>query len=312
MVATPESTSITGPKPIGLVVNPTSGKGKGARVAEQVRRSLIDANQPVMDLSAPTYQLAAENAATAVKNASISALMVVGGDGIVHLGVNACANSRIPLAIVAAGTGNDSATLLGLPVGDPAAAVAIALANLSNPRTVDIIAGKADKNPSTFYSLGTVSAGFDALVNARANKLKRPKGPSRYQVAMVLELIKFRGIKYELVIDGRPRKIEAMLCAVANSPAFGGGMRIVPHANITDGKLDLFIVHKITRRELLKVFPKVYSGAHVDHPAVEFVAVERVRLDAGHMAAYADGEYVGESPIETWVIPGALRVCAPA
>jgi diacylglycerol kinase (ATP) len=298
--------------PIGVVANPSSGKGRGAAVTEAVWAALAEAGAAAIDLSGESYAEAAANASGAVAEGKVRALLVVGGDGMVHLGVNACANSEVPLAIVAAGTGNDSATELGLPLDEPATAVKVALEHAAKPRQVDLIAGRGANSERVFYSLGTVSAGFDALVNARANRLKRPKGPSRYQVAMVLELLKFRGIKYEATIDGAQRKIEAMLCAVANSRAFGGGMKIVPHASITDSKLDLFIVHKISRRTLLRIFPTVYKGGHVDHPAVEFVQVERVRLDAGDMAAYADGEYVGQSPIEAWVAPKALRVCAPA
>ena len=128
---------------------------------------------------------------------------------------------------------------------------------------------------------------------------------------MVLELVKFSGIKYRAVIDGTERKIEAMLCAVANAPSFGGGMFIAPHAKIDDGKLELFVVHKITRVELLKVFPKVFSGGHVTHPAVEFVSGTSFTLDSGDLPAYADGEFVGNSPIDVWIAPKSLLVLAP-
>lgn len=295
--------------PVGVVVNPTSGKGRGAQVAREVLAAL--AGTEYVNLSASNYEDALANAKTAVASGTISALLVVGGDGMVHLGVNACANSSVPLGIVAAGTGNDSAALMKLPLDNPAQAVEVALSNIASPKRVDLLSGRS-RDGRQFYSLGTVSAGFDALVNARANKLSWPKGPSRYQVAMVLELIKFRGIRYRAVIDGVAREIEAMLCAVANAPAFGGGMLIAPHASVTDGKLDLFVVHKIPRRTLLRIFPKVYTGGHVAHPAVEFVEASHVVLDAGDMPAYADGEYVGQSPIDVSIAPASMLVCAPA
>jgi diacylglycerol kinase (ATP) len=236
--------------------------------------------------------------------------MVVGGDGMVHLGVNACAKSNIPLAIIAAGTGNDAASTLHLPIGDVRAGVEAALAGLQAPRRVDLIQGKTPER--SFFSFGTISAGFDALVNAKANRMRFPKGPSRYQVAMVLELLRFRGIQYRVTIDGKERELEAMLCAVANAPAFGGGMLIAPHAKVDDEKLDLFIVHKISRLELLKVFPKVFTGRHVSHPAVEFVELSSAHLDSQGLPVYSDGEHVGSSPLEVAVAPGALWVCAPA
>ncbi|MEN9715427.1 MAG: hypothetical protein RJA35_894 [Actinomycetota bacterium] len=299
--------------PIGVVINPTSGKGKGALVAADVWQALADTK--TLDLSAATYEQAFANAKTAVSRKAIRALMVVGGDGMVHLGVNVCANTDVPLAIVAAGTGNDSATTLSLPVGSVQAAVQVALENIDAPRAVDVIRCETRPDDSetkhVFYSFGTVSAGFDAIVNARANRMSWPKGPSRYQVAMVLELMRFRGIEYRAVIGGVERKIQAMLCAVANGPAFGGGMLIAPHAKVDDGKLDLFIVHKIPRRTLLRIFPEVYKGGHVTHPAVEFVEVESLTLDSGDLPIYSDGEYAGHSPLTAEVVAGALKVCAP-
>lgn len=292
--------------PIGVVVNNSSGKGRGRLVASEAWRAL--AQVPTVDLSADTFDQALAQAKAAVAAGQISALAVVGGDGMVHLGVNACANTDVPLMIIPAGTGNDSATVLGIPTDDTAAAVAMGLAAMEKPRRFDLISGNTAERQ--FYSFGTVSAGFDALVNAKANRMSWPKGPSRYQVAMVLELLRFKGLRYKAEIDGKPRDIEAMLCAVANIHSFGGGMMIAPHAKPDDGQLDLFIVHRITRATLLKIFPKVYTGGHVTHPAVEFVSAKKVVLDNGAMPVYSDGEYVGTSPVTVEVLAGALKVCA--
>ncbi|MEY4743531.1 MAG: hypothetical protein RIR34_870 [Actinomycetota bacterium] len=297
-------------QPIGVLVNPTSGKGKGASAGLQVLSVLNELDVATLDLSGNSFEESLGNARAAVAAGTIRALMVVGGDGMVHLGVNACAKSNIPLAIIAAGTGNDAASTLHLPIGDVRAGVEAALAGLQAPRRVDLIQGKTPER--SFFSFGTISAGFDALVNAKANRMRFPKGPSRYQVAMVLELLRFRGIQYRVTIDGKERELEAMLCAVANAPAFGGGMLIAPHAKVDDEKLDLFIVHKISRLELLKVFPKVFTGRHVSHPAVEFVELSSAHLDSQGLPVYSDGEHVGSSPLEVAVAPGALWVCAPA
>ncbi|MFM5904722.1 MAG: diacylglycerol/lipid kinase family protein [Micrococcales bacterium] len=296
-------------KPLGIVVNPTSGKGKGQALGKQAMAELERAGVEFLDLSATDFATAAANARRAVESQEIRGLLVVGGDGMAHLGVNACAQSNVPLGIIAAGTGNDSARTLGLPTDDVVAGVRAVLASLDNPRPVDLLRGKT--NASEFWSLGTVSAGFDALVNRRANQMRWPKGPRRYEVAMVLELAKFKGISYQATIDGKPRQIEAMLCAVANSPAFGGGMMIVPEARVDDGQMELFIVHKISRGTLLKIFPKVYTGGHVGHPAVEIVKAQTVILDSGSMPAYSDGESVGQSPIAVSIAPKALLVFAP-
>jgi diacylglycerol kinase (ATP) len=299
--------------PVGVVINPTSGKGKGAKVAPEVWQAL--AGVRTLDLSAESFEQALANAREAIERKAIRALLVVGGDGIVHLGVNACAKTPVPLGIIAAGTGNDCATALGLPVNDIPAAVRVALEHIDDAKPVDLIsgvAGKPDgKKSPAFFSLGTVSAGFDAIVNARANRMSWPKGPIRYQLAMVLELMRFRGIEYRMVANGTERRLDAMLCAVANAPAFGGGMLIAPHAKLDDGQLDLFIVHRIPRRTLLRIFPKVFTGGHVGHPAVEFVPLAEVELDSGGLPLYADGEFVGYSPLKANLAAGALLVCAP-
>lgn len=293
---------------IGVVINPTSGKGKGAAAGAQVLETLAKLGHQVVGLSADSAAAACSAARSSVESGNIQALLVVGGDGVVHLGVNACAGTKVALGIIAAGTGNDAALTLGLPLNNPVDATHAALKYLAEPKVVDLVAGRADQGE--FHAFNTVSAGFDALVNRRANRMSWPKGPSRYTIAMVLELLRFSGIKYNAVIDGAERKIEAMLCAVANGPSFGGGMFIAPHAKIDDGELDLFVVHKISRIELLKVFPKVFTGGHVTHPAVEFVSGSRFTLDSGNLPAYADGEYVGNSPIDVWIAPKALRVLA--
>jgi diacylglycerol kinase (ATP) len=195
-----------------------------------------------------------------------------------------------------------------MPEGDVVAGTHAVLDKLNNPRRVDAI--KAHSSTGPFWFLGTASAGFDALCNQRANQLSWPKGQRRYDIAMVLELAKFKHIHYEATIDGEHRSFDAMLCAVANGPAFGGGMLIAPEANVEDGLLDLFIVHAMSRLELLKVFPKVYAGRHVTHPAVEFVRAKSVKLSSGNMPVYSDGEARGHSPLTATVVPGALSVFA--
>jgi diacylglycerol kinase (ATP) len=289
---------------LGLIVNPTAGKGNGKVHGELARQTFADAGAEVLDLSAPSFDEALAKGKAAVLLGNIDAIVVAGGDGMVHMGVNICANTKVPLGIIACGTGNDAARTLGLPVVDGAAAAKLILAGVTD--RVDL--GQGSNEDKGFYFFGSLSAGFDAVVNARANRWKWPKGPSRYVLAMLRELSVFRPLKYTARVDGQERKIEAMLCAVANARSFGGGMLIAPEASIHDGRLDLFIVHPVSRPEFLRLFPKVYTGAHVTHPAVEIVAATSVYLDAGTVPSFADGEYVGNKPVEIKIAPRALEV----
>jgi diacylglycerol kinase (ATP) len=293
---------------IGLIINPSSGRGKGAARGQLVLKTLAERGQDFLDLSGNTMDEANANARHAINDGQIYGLVVVGGDGIAHLGVNIACDTGISLGIIAAGTGNDLARSIGMPEGDVVAGTHAVLDKLESPRRVDAI--KAHSSTGQFWFFGTASAGFDALCNQRANQMSWPKGQRRYDLAMVLELAKFKPIHYEATIDGEHRSFDAMLCAVANGPAFGGGMMIAPEANVEDGFLDLFIVHAMSRIELLKVFPKVYTGRHVTHPAVEFVRAKSVKLSSGNMPVYSDGEARGHSPISATVVPGALSVFA--
>ena len=175
-----------------------------------------------------------------------------------HLAVNAVATTGVPVGLVAAGTGNDSARALGLPIHDVKAAVSHIIEKLKTPRVVDLISSVSQNK--TFYSFGAVSAGFDALVNKRANMWKWIKGPVKYRFAMYRELMAFKPIPYRLVIDGVEREFEANLCTITNSPSYGGGLYVTPEAQVNDGELDLLILNSVSRLELIKIFPRCVRG----------------------------------------------------
>jgi len=293
---------------LGIVINPTSGRGKGRVLGEQTKAEFAKTAIKLIDLSAESFANAMENAKSALKKKTIDGLVVVGGDGMFHLAVNAVATTGVPVGLVAAGTGNDSARALGLPIHDVKAAVAHIVEKIKTPRIVDLISSVSQNK--TFYSFGAVSAGFDALVNKRANMWNWIKGPVKYRVAMYRELMAFKPIPYRLVIDGVEREFEANLCTITNSPSYGGGLYVTPEAQVNDGELDLLILNSVSRLELIKIFPTVYEGKHVTHPAVEILRAKEVEIHSAGMPAYSDGEHVGESPVVCKVLPGALKVFA--
>ena len=155
-----------------------------------------------------------------------------------------------------------------------------------------------------------LAAGFDAVVNERANTWRWPKGQMRYNLAILRELPLFRAIPYVLDLDGRRLETEAMLVAVGNGPSYGGGMKVTPDAAFDDGLLDVLVLHRISTPEFLRVFPKVFKGAHASHPAVEILRARTVRLEAPGIVAYADGERFAPLPLTVEAVPGALTVLA--
>ena len=293
---------------VGLILNPSSGKGKGSTLGPRFVEELQKLGLQTIDLSGESYDDAFAKGRRSIADGEIDALAVSGGDGMVHLGINLCGNTQIPLGIMPCGTGNDAAMTLGIPLNDPVAAAKLLFSKLSKPRTIDL--GLGITGTRKFFYFNSASAGFDALVNRRANRWKFPKGPSRYTLAMLVELAGFSSIQYEAKIDGEVRKINGMLCAVANGPSYGGGMLVAPGASIEDGQLDLFVVHKISKLELIKVFPKVFTGAHITHPAVEIIRATEVTLKSSGVPVYADGEAVGALPMTVNVVPRALKVLA--
>jgi diacylglycerol kinase (ATP) len=197
---------------LGVVVNPTAGKGRGARVGQAVLDDLVACGHHVYDLSGRNADLALEHAHRAVAD-GLDALVVVGGDGMVHLGVQAVAGTGTPLGIVAVGTGNDFAATLGLPIRDPAAASAAVCAALdagpAGIHAVDAVhVTGADIPPphrgarTARWCAGALSAGLDAAVNARANAMLRPRGSSRYTIAAVASIVGYRPWSYSLRFEG--------------------------------------------------------------------------------------------------------------
>jgi diacylglycerol kinase (ATP) len=268
---------------------------------------LVAAGHEVVDLTGESAAEALDRSRSAVA-AGLDALVVVGGDGMVNVGVNAVAGTDVPLGVVAAGTGNDIAGSLGLPVGDAAAATAVVEAG--RVRRVDAVLGTAGGGPARWF-VGVLCGGFDAVVNERANGWSWPRGRLRYSLAIARELPLFRPLPYELELDGEPWRTDAVLVAVGNGTSYGGGMKITPDASYDDGLLDVLVAGPLSVAALARVYPKVFDGSHTSHPAVTVRRARRVRLSTPGVVAYADGERFGPMPVDLQVVPGALGVLVP-
>jgi diacylglycerol kinase (ATP) len=228
---------------IALLTNPTAGKGRGGRARAAVLERLRGAGLQVRDLSGQDADEALDLARAAVAD-GVESLVVLGGDGMVHLGVQAVAGTGIPLGIVPAGTGNDVARYFDLPRKDPVAAADRVIAGTT--RQVDL-ARAGDK-----YFATVLCAGFDAMVNERANRMTWPKGQMRYNLATLSELRVFRPLPYTLELDGKQLRLDAMMVSVGNGPSFGGGLRIAEGALLDDGMLDVVIIKPMSRTSLVR------------------------------------------------------------
>ncbi|WP_328916971.1 MULTISPECIES: diacylglycerol kinase [unclassified Streptomyces] len=292
---------------ITLFVNPTAGRGRGVRAAGPAARVLRDAGYGVRTVVGEDAADALARLRTAVADGT-GAVVAVGGDGMVSLALQAVAGTGTPLGVVAVGTGNDFARATGLPVRDPAAAAGAVARALREGGGRELDLGRTGER-----WFGTVLAsGFDSRVNDRGNRMRRPRGRLRYDVAMLAELAALRPIPYRVRFDDAPeREIEATLIAVGNGSSYGGGMRICADAVMDDGLFDVCVVGPCSRTTLLRVFPRVYRGTHPTHPVVTVHRAARVRLavdGGGELTGYADGERIGPLPLTAETVPGALRL----
>lgn len=286
---------------IALLTNPTAGRGRGARARDAAHARLTEAGLSVRSLEGRDADEALDLARSVVAE-GVDGLVIVGGDGMVHLGVQAVAGTGTPLGMIPAGTGNDVARYFDLPRKDWVAAAERVLAG--NTRTVDLA------RSGTRHFITVLAAGFDAIVNERANRMTWPKGQMRYNIATLAELRTFQPIPYTIELDGVPRSLEAMLVAVGNGPSFGGGLRITEGAILDDGFLDVVIIKPMSKPGLIRTYPKLFQGTHVTHPAYEHHRVRSVTIAAPGIVSYADGERFGALPLTVECDPGALVVLA--
>jgi diacylglycerol kinase (ATP) len=277
-----------------LLVGPASGKGRGPAEAAAFLRLVPDAHV----LGGDTREDALDRARAAVA-AGLDALVAVGGDGTVHLALQAVAGTSTALAILPTGTGNDLATCLGVPTSGTALAEALLAGDSTAVDAVRVGDGWFG------CILGT---GFDAAVNERANRMRWPRGRRRYDIATLLELRTFRPQPVVLTLDGQRLERSVMLVALGNARSYGGGMRMCPGASLTDGLLDVVVVNPLTRRRLIALFPRLFKGTHVSDPAVEVHRARTVVLEGAPIAVYADGEPFGHLPLTCEVVAGALTV----
>lgn len=293
---------------VGVIVNPTSGKGKGGKSAPELGTLLHRRGIDAALLVAGSADEALAMARKAVAD-GVDAIVAAGGDGTINLAVQAVAGTDTPLAVIPLGTGNDNARLLGLPLDDLEKCVDV-IADFT-VRSIDL-GHVVTADGSERYFLGVLSSGFDSCVNERANVMTWPKGEARYLVGILAELRTFSAVPYTVTVDGQVHRDKGMLVAVGNGTSYGGGMNVCAGAEPDDGELTLTWLHQVSKFEFLRTFPKVYKGTHVTHPSVTQLNGTTITLEAPDQIAYADGERIGPLPAEVTVQPGALKVIVPS
>jgi diacylglycerol kinase (ATP) len=287
---------------VRFLVNPKAGRGLSAASFDRLRKLASRAGAGfVVSRSAADLGEQARRAA----EDGIERLLVAGGDGTMHHALQGLANSSCALGVIPVGTGNDLSGTLKIP---PDLEVAVQRALTGTIRPIDLI------RTGETYSVSYLGVGFDSETTEFANQVKILKGPLIYPYSVIHTLATFQPPSMRVVHDEGVFEGRVMFVTLASLPRFGGGMQIAPQAKIDDGLLDLVIVKEISRRALLAVFPKVYSGKHVGHPSCLFHRTRRAEITVVDrpMTLYGGGEPIrpmaaGE-PVAAEVVPAGLKI----
>ncbi|MDR0782721.1 MAG: diacylglycerol kinase family lipid kinase [Propionibacteriaceae bacterium] len=301
-----------------LVVNPTAGRGRAKKILPKVQNELLrglpEGSLKVRE--ATSYAEAQKLCEKAVEKASQTkdnrnCLVVMGGDGIMHLGINAAGGTDVPLGMIPAGTGNDLCRSIGIPL-DPVEAARVIVEGRILRMDLTSVVGKLAHGGTHRYVGTVVASGYDARVGIRGGQMSSMWGPLAYAAAAIAELRHFEPVTYRVRVDGgEERVLPAMLLAIANGGYYGGGMHIAPKASVADGLLDVTIAHPVSKSTMLRLLPKMFGGSFVNDPAVETFTAKEIMLDGDNLVGVADGEALGQPPFGVKIEPGALAVFVP-
>jgi YegS/Rv2252/BmrU family lipid kinase len=283
-----------------LIVNPTAGAGRAAKLLGAVEAELRGRGLRFRVERTTSMEHARECSRRAAQAGEIVAAM--GGDGLTGAVAGELRDGAGVLAVLPGGRGNDFARKLGIPA-DPVAACALLD---GGERRVDL----ADVGGRTY--LGILSAGLDSDANRLANETTLPLGTAVYAYAALRALASWKPARWSVTIDGDTREFDGYSVAVSNSGVYGSGMYLVPDAELDDGLLDVVLADAIPKRRYLASLPKVFKGTHLEEPGLHVLRGRSVSFHADRpFTAYADGDPIAELPATVDVVPRTLRVLAP-
>lgn len=289
--------------PLAVIINPAAGRGKGAKLLQGALEALkSDWPHEVRTYTTERQGDGTVKAKKAIDDGAVI-LAAAGGDGTICEVVQASSQASIPLLPLPIGTGNDLVRTLGITSPLHAASL------LSSGRVVAIDSGIVEGQ--RFVNI--LSCGFDAEVGDRINKkFRHLKGTSAYIAGVVSTLFSYKALPLTIEIDGRLIEQKVMLCAVANAQTYGGGMKVSPNSSVDDGLLDLILVGEVGILEFLKTFPKVFSGRHLEHPAISAHKAKKIKITSdAEVAIGLDGDVFRRREIEITIDPLSVPIVVP-
>lgn len=292
-----------------FVINEQSGNGSGSRIWSIIRSVLherrIDYEHIVASSREEANALLKERLHASARWRAVG---VVGGDGTIHGLLPVLRGSGIPLAVIPAGSGNDTARGFGIPI-QPLDALYVMLEGRA--MEIDLIAVQDQA------AITALAVGFDAKTADNVNrgwykKLCNKLGIGRvsYLIGIIHTLLTYKPSSLTIECDGITEHYsKAWLTAINNVASYGGGLEICPGANPGDGLLDICVVHNCSRLKLLLLFPTVLTGRHISLPYVRLRRGRSVTVRSPQpLLALGDGEPMGRTPITAAAEQGALRI----
>jgi YegS/Rv2252/BmrU family lipid kinase len=287
--------------PLTLLANPHSAGGKTLKLLPRVEAALDARRVEFRVQRTKGLEHGAEQALLAIEAGEVP--VVMSGDGLLGAVGGAMAGSETPLGLIPSGRGNDLARVLGIPT-EPEDAVEVLLGGRT--RRIDV----GEVNGKRF--LGVVSVGFDSEANRLANETSFLRGNLVYAYAALRTLIGWKPGRFTVRVDDERVRFSGYSVSVANSGAFGGGMRIAPNAELDDGEFDIVTVGEVGKLRFVGNLPKVFKGAHIDEDEVRVFRAPRLELTASRpFPVYADGEHLTDLPASLRILPSALSVLVP-
>jgi diacylglycerol kinase (ATP) len=291
------------PAPVVVVANPAAGRGRaGKRIGaldELLRRLDVPHRIEVSGSAGDLERLARSSA-----EAGTEIVAVLGGDGSVNAVANGLLGTGTAMAVLPSGTGDDFAKTIGASSLETGARL------LVDRHVLPLDAIKVVTGATERHFVNVAGAGFDSEVNETANAMTVNLGSTGTYVAAVLSTLRrFTPARYGIAVDDDALDVRAMLAIVGNGRSYGGGMRVLPTASLTDGLLDVCVVEELSKAAFLRAFPSVFRGTHVRHPKVRTLRGRTVKMEADRrIQVYADGEPVGPLPATFEIVPRAIRV----
>lgn len=285
---------------VGIITNPESGNRSQEATAEAAAE-FVRHGVNVTSATGLDPESTRDIASWMIRDPHIDAIVVSGGDGLIHHVLQAQAGTDVPMGIIPAGTGNDFAHHYGIPRNPAKAARLIAKGKVQH---TDLGIHTTEDGTSEYFATITC-CGFDSRVNDRTNRLTWPSGTPRYVLAVFLEALNFHGYPATITLD-HVRVLEQNLfttVAVGNTSSYGGGMKISPAADQTDGLLDITVISGMSLPQALKTFPKIFKGEFSSQDAVNTYHAKHVRVELKGAPVYSDGDFVSDPPIEIEIAP---------